>query len=238
MASTAHLGLPLLAPAQAQKHVTVNEALARLDAAAQLSVISSSLGTPPAAATDGASYLLPSGAIGAWAGKAGKIAIWSNGGWVYLTPKPGWRTWDESRSGFSAFDGTDWVADAVAVSPNGAGMLWKVIEFDHIITSGTHNVTSVQIPNQAQVIGITGRVTSAISGTGLTGWRIGVNGADDRYGTGLGLERNAHLLGLSGSPVTYYADTPLVIAAEGGAFASGILRLALNLVQLAPPRSV
>ena len=36
MARTAQLDLPLVMPAQAQKHVTVNEALARLDAAAQL----------------------------------------------------------------------------------------------------------------------------------------------------------------------------------------------------------
>ena len=36
MAKTAQLDLPLVMPAQAQKHVTVNEALARLDAAAQL----------------------------------------------------------------------------------------------------------------------------------------------------------------------------------------------------------
>ncbi len=32
MTDTTRLGLPLLAPAQAQKHVTVNEALGRLDA--------------------------------------------------------------------------------------------------------------------------------------------------------------------------------------------------------------
>ena len=36
MARTAQLDLPLVAPSQAQKHVTVNEALARLDAVAQL----------------------------------------------------------------------------------------------------------------------------------------------------------------------------------------------------------
>ena len=32
MTDTSQLGLPLLEPAQAQKHVTVNEALVRLDA--------------------------------------------------------------------------------------------------------------------------------------------------------------------------------------------------------------
>ena len=56
-------------PAQAQKHVTVNEALARLDAAAQLRVISFAETTPPASAVDGAGYLVPAGATGAWAGQ-------------------------------------------------------------------------------------------------------------------------------------------------------------------------
>ena len=87
-------------PAQAQKHVTVNEALARLDAVAQLRVVSSERRRrrrPPAA--DGASYLVPAGATGDWAGPGGEIAVWSNGGWVYLAPKAGWRAWDESRGG-------------------------------------------------------------------------------------------------------------------------------------------
>lgn len=38
MARTTQLGLPLVLPSQAQKHVTVNEALVRIDAATQLSV--------------------------------------------------------------------------------------------------------------------------------------------------------------------------------------------------------
>ena len=48
MARTAQLSLPLVMPSQAQKHVTVNEALARLDAAAQLRVHSSRSRCPPA----------------------------------------------------------------------------------------------------------------------------------------------------------------------------------------------
>ena len=39
MAETAKLTLPLLEAAQAQKHVTVNEALVRLDAAAHLTLL-------------------------------------------------------------------------------------------------------------------------------------------------------------------------------------------------------
>ncbi|NND41100.1 MAG: DUF2793 domain-containing protein, partial [Silicimonas sp.] len=38
MADTSRLGLPLLDPAQAQKHVTVNEAFLRLDALSQITL--------------------------------------------------------------------------------------------------------------------------------------------------------------------------------------------------------
>jgi Protein of unknown function (DUF2793) len=238
MARTAQLDLPLVMPAQAQKHVTVNEALARLDAAAQLRVVSSVLATPPATVPDGASYLVPAGATGEWSGKAGQIAVWSNGGWTYLAPRAGWRAWDEGRAAHQMFDGSAWVADALVVSPHGAGLLWKVVEFDHAVTAGASNSTAVTIPNQAQVIGVSGRVVTALTGSGLTGWRIGVSGSDNRYGSGLGVALNSYLTGLSGAPVTYYADTPLVLTAEGGTFAGGTVRLALHYLQLIPPRAV
>lgn len=238
MARTAQLDLPLVMPAQAQKHVTVNEALARLDAAAQLRVVSSLLSSPPTSAADGQSYLVPAAATSDWQGSGGRIAIWSNGGWTYLTPKAGWRAWDESLSGYRTFDGNGWVPDAIAVSPNGAGTRLRVIEFDHAIAPGGSNLTSVTIPGNAQVVGVTGRVVGALSGPGLTSWRIGVNGSDNRYGSGLGIGVNSYLVGLSGSPVSYYSATPLLLTAESGAFASGVVRIAVHLVELEPPRAV
>lgn len=102
MTETANLMLPLVQPAQAQKHVTVNEALVRLDGMAQLVLISSSETTPPAAAPDGSCYGVPSGAVNAWAGQEGAVAVASNGGWVFVPARRGWRRWcsmpDRSRS--------------------------------------------------------------------------------------------------------------------------------------------
>ena len=238
MTRTAQLDLPLVLPSQAQKHVTVNEALVRLDATAQLRVVSSILSEPPVQASDGAGYLVPEGAGGAWLGMAGRIAVRSNGGWVYLVPKAGWRAWDESTATHRMFDGSGWISDAVTVSPGGAATSWSIEEFDHVITPGTVNATAVAIPNQAQVVGVTGRVVSPLSGPGLEGWRIGVAGSDNRYGSGLGLALGSYLVGLSGAPVTYYAPTPLLLTAESGSFASGAIRLALHLVRLTPPRPV
>jgi hypothetical protein len=238
MSRTAQLALPLVLPAQAQKHVTVNEALVRLDAAAQLRVLSSTETSPPATAVDGAGYVVPAGATGAWTGKAGQIAVWSNGGWIYLSPKAGWQAWDEAAGGSQMFDGVRWVANALAVSLGGAALTWRVVEFDHVLVPGSTNSTSVAISAQAQVLGVTGRVIAALTGPGLSGWRLGVSGSADRYGSGLGTALNSYALGLSGAPLTYYAPTPLLLSAEGGSFAGGKVRLAVHLAELVPPREV
>jgi len=47
MAETSQFNLPLLSASQAQKSVTVNEALSILDAVAQLRIVSSTTTTPP-----------------------------------------------------------------------------------------------------------------------------------------------------------------------------------------------
>ena len=63
------LSLPYIQPAQAQKHVTHNEALRILDALVQLAVESRALTEPPAIAVDGARYIVAAGATGDWAGQ-------------------------------------------------------------------------------------------------------------------------------------------------------------------------
>ena len=69
MTETPNLSLPYLQSQQAQKHVTLNEALRRLDALVQLTVLSRTLTAEPASSANGDRYLLPDGATGeAWDG--------------------------------------------------------------------------------------------------------------------------------------------------------------------------
>lgn len=93
--SSPNLALTSLAAAQAQKHVTVNEALARIDAATQLAVLTRTLSDPPANPDDGARYIVASGGAAEWQGHDGAIAAWDAAaeGWLMLTPRPGWRVW-------------------------------------------------------------------------------------------------------------------------------------------------
>lgn len=87
------LSLPYIQPAQAQKHVTHNEALRMLDALVQLSVASRSVTEPPANPTDGARFIVASGATGDWAGQDHAVALNAGGAWLFLTPGTGWRAW-------------------------------------------------------------------------------------------------------------------------------------------------
>ena len=43
---------------------------------------------------------------------------------------------------------------------------------------------------------------------------------------------NSSLVGLSGTPVTYYSTTPLLISAESGTFGGGIIRIAIHFLEL------
>lgn len=87
---TVNLKLPLLEAGQAQKHVTINEALARIDAAVQARVLDRDLAAPPGAPDEGDAYLVAAAATGAWSGHEGKIAFMSNGVWDFMTAEDGW----------------------------------------------------------------------------------------------------------------------------------------------------
>lgn len=237
MARTAQFNLPLVMPSQAQKHVTVNEALVRLDAVAQLRVKSTTAANPPVTGADGEAYLIPTEATGAWLGRAGEIAIWNNGGWIYLPAKQGWQAWDEARSTRVFHDGKTWQHDVVACSAGGATTANFILEFDHLMSSGVQNTTAVTIPAGVQVLGVTGRVIQSITGAGITGWKLGVAESENRYASGIGTAAGSYMIGLSGSPVTYYSGTPLLLTAENGTFTSGAIRFAIHAARLTPPKA-
>lgn len=236
MSETARLGLPLVQPSQAQKHVTVNEALTRIDAVAQMRLVSRSITVPPAPVVEGAAYAVPVGASGDWAGQEGQVAVGVSGGWMYLTPAAGWRAWIADEGAMALFDGADWAAGAVSVTANGAGLRHRSVEIDHAVAAGASSTTGPVIPSHALVYGVTGRVVSEITGT-ATGWQIGIAGVSpDRYGTGYGTGAGSWARGLTSSPLAYFEDTVLTLTAEGGSFAGGRVRLAVHLAELALPR--
>lgn len=104
------LDLPYIQPAQAQKHVTHNEAIATLDALVQLSVQSRDMATPPVGGTAGDRYLVAAAATGDWAGHDHAIAQLSqNGDWLFFAPRTGWTAYVQDINAQAVFDGTAWV---------------------------------------------------------------------------------------------------------------------------------
>jgi hypothetical protein len=107
-----NLALPFIQPAQAQKHVTHNEALQRLDVLVQLVVVDHSLTLPPAAPEDGACYIVATGSTNAWAGQDGQIAAFTNNSWQFFLPKPGWTARSLTLGAMLTYDGAGWVTAA------------------------------------------------------------------------------------------------------------------------------
>ena len=107
---TTILSLPLILPAQAQKHVTHNEALAALDLIVQLTVIDRTRTTAPDVPTVGDRHIVAAGATGPWVGQEGRIALLSETGWQFTQPLPGWRAHVLAEAQTAVFDGLGWVA--------------------------------------------------------------------------------------------------------------------------------
>ena len=109
MDETTNLLLPYILAAQAQKHVTHNEALRKLDALVQLSIVDRDLSAPPPAPVEGARYIVGASPTGEWAGQAGAIAAWQDGAWAFYAPRAGWIGWIEDEDVAVAWDGASWV---------------------------------------------------------------------------------------------------------------------------------
>jgi hypothetical protein len=112
LANSTNLSLPFIEAAQAQKHVTHNAALLRLDAVVMLSVLDRDLDTPPASPAEGARYLVAASALGAWSGQDGKIAAWQDGTWSFHAPREGWTCWIADEDLLLVFNGASWIGAA------------------------------------------------------------------------------------------------------------------------------
>lgn len=124
MDATPNLSLPFLMAAQAQKHVTHNEALRALDAVVQLAVADKDLATPPGAPAEGACYLVAAGPTGAWSGQSGKVAAFQDGAWAFYAPRTGWLAWVADEATLYVWNGTAW---AIFAGGDG-GSLANVVE--------------------------------------------------------------------------------------------------------------
>ncbi|MBY0531536.1 MAG: DUF2793 domain-containing protein [Xanthobacteraceae bacterium] len=109
MAESNNLSLPYLEAGQAQKHVTHNEALRMLDALVQLSARAISA-APPGSPEAGERHIVAASATGAFAAQDNKVAIYEDGAWRFLSPRTGWRAWNEDAEALLIWTGSAWNA--------------------------------------------------------------------------------------------------------------------------------
>ncbi len=203
---TTHLLLPYILAAQAQKHVTHNEALRLLDAVVQLSVLDRDLMAPPASPADGDRYIVASGATGLWAGWDLNVTTWVDGVWMRLVPRPGWLAWIADEATFFVWNGSVWqsvgvpqdVSDAVFSLVNDTDPTKRALfSLSGISTATTRTFT---LPNTSSELAIlagtqtfngnktfsgtfTASGTVTISGAAVS---IGTSTATATYGMGIG----------------------------------------------------
>ncbi len=115
MSDTPNLGLPYIDAAQAQKHVTHNDALSELDAVVNLAVKQRNITSAPSAPLAGDRYIVGVGGVGAFAGHDGAVAYFVDGAWLFATPRSGWRCFVESESALLIFIAGAWVDAGAAI---------------------------------------------------------------------------------------------------------------------------
>ncbi len=109
MSLTPNLALPTIQAAQAQKHVTHNEAIRALDAIVQLGVLDRNLAAPPGSPAEGARYIVAAVPTGSWSGQSGKIAAYQDAAWAFYSPQIGWITWVADEEIAVVWNGTAWI---------------------------------------------------------------------------------------------------------------------------------
>lgn len=188
---TVNLQLPYILPSQAQKHVTHNEALQKLDAVTQLTVVST-MPTPPGDPADGSCYAIADTPTGIFSGKAGQLAFRQDGDWIFIRPRAGWRGWFLTDAVMKIHDGTQWstydaigTPDRIGINTSADGVNRLAVAAD--ATLFTHDGQGHQLKlNKAAAAdtasllfqtGYSGRAEMGLSGSDTFALKVSADGA-------------------------------------------------------------
>jgi hypothetical protein len=190
MENTPILDLPMIAPSQAQKHVTHNEALMTLDVLVHLSVLARDLVSPPGGAVEGSRYIVSSPASGDWSGHENQITVFRDGVWLFFAPSAGWSAYVEADALQVIWDGSQWSVlagssetsfDRLSVNTALDPLAHLSVQSDKLVFS--HDETSGSGSGSLQTVLNKKTVTDTASVLYQTGWsgraELGLNGDDD-----------------------------------------------------------
>lgn len=237
------LGMPYLLPSQAQKHVTVNEALGVIDALAQLAVKSRVLTAPPGSPAEGDRYVVAAPATGAWADKEDAVAAYTDGGWRFHVPGEGYTAWVIAERALIHFDGADWEdvpvgshasllgINATADITNRLAVSSPASLFTHEGAGHQAKINKATAGDTASLLfqtGTSGRGEIGLLGNDNLGFKV--YGSDSVWRTALSINRDTGVVTLPnttldvGAKLIAYARDVKSSGTDGGTFTSGARR--------------
>jgi hypothetical protein len=109
MDTSPRFGLPLIMAAQAQKHLTHNEALALLEVLVQPVVQDMAALEPPAQPVESSCVVVGPDATGTFGGHDGALAVRLTDAWHFFMPEAGWMVIHAADRQAHVYDGNGWV---------------------------------------------------------------------------------------------------------------------------------
>ncbi len=108
--TTPILGMGEIAESQANKYITHNEALRRMEALS-FRALSRTTTAQPSAPAAGDVYIIPANATGAdWSGQDGNVGYYDGSVWHFVAPFGGITFWVVDDGELITYDGTGWIA--------------------------------------------------------------------------------------------------------------------------------
>lgn len=127
--------------------------------------------------------------------------------------------------------------DIYGNSSNGQKLSFKTVETELTDLSGASVTATNLIPAGSVVLGVTTRVTTAI--TGATGYDVG-DSDQDRWGANIGISLDTtsdNTDWTDGLLLCYPVTTSVVLTAIGGNFTAGSVRISIYYIEITAPTS-
>lgn len=224
MSSTGRLQLPYIVTAQAQKEVTHNDSLNRLDAFVT-PVVADISSAPPGSPAEGDLYIVGASATGDFAGEEDNLAQYLTGGWVFYTPFKWMDAVVETLDSRMAYDGSGWVPFGLIMKDTGEYLRVGHQQEDVTVSSGAFVDTTITIPNRSILLTVNVRVTTAV--TGASSFDVGIAGETSKFGGSIGIGQDSTNIGIIG-PTAFYSDTAVRLSANGSNFTGGVIRTTMQ----------
>lgn len=226
--TTPRLSLPLIAPAQAQKHVTHNEALLAIDSLVHLTA-RDCRNAPDPAPTEGSRHVVGTAPTGAFAGHRDAVATFEDGTWRFDHPATGWIIWLSDEAAGLVYDGTAWRdlkprrADRLGIGTpadetNRLAVASPSVLFTHAGTDARVSVNKATTGDTASVVfqdGWSGRAEIGLAGQDDLTVKVSADGG--AWKTAARFSAGSGYLGLLGAEPL----RPLTVATDGSGLSAG-----------------